>query len=170
MAKKVVNKPILYQSTATPYLALFDEIGRPITNSATGLPIGAYINQFSHKTDESKENLCTITLSTGNPTSVDNNQIQEGATILVQWGYIYPDGSSISSPLEIFKIRDMDIVFDDQGTKITLKCVDKSAKIRQLPIWVPKPDSKKTIKDFMDNGLGNGLGIVIEKFYYNGNK
>lgn len=170
MAKKVVNRPILHHGTATPYLAIFNEIGMPVNNSSTGFPLGAYIHNFSYKTDESKENLCTVILTTGDPTSVDNEDIQEGKTLMLQWGYIYPDASSISSPLLIVKIRDMDITFDDQGTKITLKCVDRSAKIRQIPIWVPKPDSPKTVKDFMDEGLGCGMGIVIEKFYYNGEK
>lgn len=166
MADKIVNRPILYQGTATPYLALFSVVGSPIVNSTTGLPLGAYITSFSYKTDESKENLCTLIFSTGNPLSVDNPQIQEGNTILVQWGYIYPDASSVSSPVIILKIRDIDIVFDDQGTKVTLKCVDKSAKTRQMPIWVPKVDSKKTLKDFLDEGLHCGMGIVIERFDY----
>lgn len=166
MAKKIVNRPILYHGTGTPYLALFNELGRPVENSTTGLPLGAYITSFSYKTDESKENLCTVIFSTGNPTCVDNPAIQEGSTILIQWGYIFPDSSSISSPVIVLKIRDVDILFDDQGTKVTLKCVDKSAKIRQMPIWVPTPGSKTTLKDFMDNGLSCGMGIVIEKFYY----
>ena len=164
MAEKIVNRPILYFGTGTPYLALFTELGMPVMNLITGIPIGAYINKFSYKTDESKENLCTLELSTGNPATVDKETIQEGCTLLIQWGYIFPDGSSISSPMVALKIRDMDILFDDQGTKITLKCVDKSVKIRQMPIWVPKPDGKTTLKDFMDAGLNSGQGIIIEKF------
>lgn len=168
MAQKIVNRPILYQGTGTPYVALFNQIGMPIINTATGIPLGAYIHTFSYKTDESKENLCTIQLSTGNPITVDNTSIQEGNSIIIQWGYIFPDASSISSDPISLKIRDMDILFDDNGTKITLKCVDKSGKIRQMPIWVPEPDSTITLKDFMDNGLNCGMGIVIEKFYYDG--
>lgn len=166
MAEMVVNKPILYMGTAMPYMALFNEVGAPIEESTTGLPLGAYITSFSYKTDESKENLCTINFTVGNPLCVDNPAIEEGSTILVQWGYIYPDSSSISSPLVVLKIRDMDITFDDGGTKVTLKCVDKSAKIRQMPIWVPRADSETTLKDFMDNGLNCGMGIVIQKFSY----
>ena len=60
MAEKVVNRPILYFGTGTPYLALFTELGMPVMNLITGIPIGAYINKFSYKTDESKENLCTL--------------------------------------------------------------------------------------------------------------
>lgn len=163
---KVVNKPILYHGTATPYLALFNEIGMPILESNTGIPIGAYITSFSYKTEESKENLCTILFTTGNPASVDNPAIQENSTIIVQWGYIYPDASSVSSPAIALKIRDVDITFDDQGTKVTLKCVDKTARIRTMPIWVPKVDSEQTFKDLMDNGFNCGMGIVIERFYY----
>lgn len=165
---KVINKPILFQGTAAPYVALFNEIGMPIMNTITGIPLGAYIHGFNYKTDESKENLCTITLTTGNPITVDNGAIQEGCTLLIQWGYIYPDGSSLSGPVISLKIRDMDITFDGQGTKIVLKCVDKSGKIRQMPIWVPSPESETTLKDFMDDGLNCGIGIVIEKFYYDG--
>lgn len=164
MAKRVVNEPILYRGMGAPYVALFDEIGKPVINALTGLPIGAYIDKFSYKTEEGEENLCTLEISTGNPATVDDESLQEGSTLIIQWGYIFPDASSSSGEPVSLKIRDVDILFSDQGTKMTLKCVDKSAKIRQVPIWVPTPEEETSLKDYMDNGLGCNMGIVIERF------
>lgn len=164
MAKIVVNDPILYKGTGAPYVALFNEIGKPIENTLTGLPIGAYINKFSYKTEEAEENLCTLEICTGNPATVDEEALQEGSTLIIQWGYIFADSSSSSSEPVSLKIRDVDILFDDNGTKMTLKCIDKTAKLRQVPIWVPDPESDITLIDYMDEGLGCNMGIVIERF------
>lgn len=163
---KLVNAPILHKGMGAPYVALFNEVGKPIENSLTGLPLGAYINLFNYKTDEGNENLCTLEICTGNPLTVDNEEIQEGSTILIQWGYIFPDTSSTSSPPLSLKIRDVDILFSDQGTKITLKCIDKTGILRQMPIWIPEQNEQISLKAFMDEGFGQNMGVVIEKFEY----
>ena len=67
MATKKPNQSILYNGTATPYMALFDSGGMPIMNVITGIPLGAYISNWSYKYDEEKENLATITFDTGDP-------------------------------------------------------------------------------------------------------
>lgn len=36
-------------------------------NPITGIPLGAYISNWSYKYDEEKENLATITFDTGDP-------------------------------------------------------------------------------------------------------
>ena len=33
--------------TATPYLAIFNDMGIPVKNPLTGIPIGAYISNFT---------------------------------------------------------------------------------------------------------------------------
>lgn len=101
MATKKPNQSILYNGTATPYMALFDSGGMPIMNVITGIPLGAYISNWSYKYDEEKENLATITFDTGDPDTVDIPELQEGSIIYLQWGYIYPDGQFISSPIEV---------------------------------------------------------------------
>lgn len=167
----LISRPILQHGTAAPYVALFNVAGEPIVNILTGYPIGAYINSFSYKTEQGKENLATIIITTGNPVTVDDPSLQEGQTILIQWGYIYADGSSHASIPLVIKIRDVDILFNDQGTQITLKCIDSSSRIRQIPIWVPTidPDDESkntTFKQFMDEGFGNKTGIIIEQYTY----
>lgn len=169
MATTVVNDPILDKGMGAPYLALFNEIGKPLINSITGLPIGVYINRFSYKTEEGQENLCTLEICTGNPATVDEPTLQEGKTLIIQWGYIFPDGSSSSSAPVSLKIKDIDLLFSDEGTKITLKCVDKTARLRQTPIFIPDPDSEISLIDYMDEGLGCNMGIIIERFVYPSN-
>ncbi|WP_254555175.1 hypothetical protein, partial [Salmonella enterica] len=58
---------ILVDGTATPYLAIFSEDGMPVMNQLTGIPLGAYINQFQYKFDEEHENECTINFDVGDP-------------------------------------------------------------------------------------------------------
>lgn len=163
---QVVNRPILHRGVGAPYVALFNEVGKPIENSLTGLPIGAYISLFNYKTDEGKENLCTLELSSGNPFMVDNEELQEGNTLIIQWGYIFSDASSVSSPPICLKIRDVDILFSDQGTKMTLKCIDATGVLRQMPMWIPEQNENITLLQFLDEGLGQNIGVVIEKFEY----
>ena len=45
-ATKKPNQPILYNGTATPYMALFNSGGMPIMNPITGIPLGAYISNW----------------------------------------------------------------------------------------------------------------------------
>ena len=52
MATKKPNQSILYNGTATPYMALFDSGGMPIMNVITGIPLGAYISNWSYKYDD----------------------------------------------------------------------------------------------------------------------
>ena len=119
-ATKKPNQPILYNGTATPYMALFNSGGMPIMNPITGIPLGAYISNWSYKYDEEKENLATITFDTGDPDTVDIEDLQESSVIYLQWGYIYPDGQFISSPVRSIKVRDLDCVFDSTGTRLSV--------------------------------------------------
>ena len=89
--QKVTTKSdpsILLKGTATPYLAIFSEEGMPIMNQITGIPLGAYISRFQFKYSEEEENLATLTFECGNPDIVDQEDLGENKTIILQWGYI----------------------------------------------------------------------------------
>lgn len=162
MAK--ILKPILQQGIGQPYLALFDSGGMPIRNPITGIPLGAYITDFSFLYDEEQENLATFSLETGNPDTVDIPALQEGSTIFLQWGYIYSNGESISSPVRIIKIRDFDCIFDDTGTHITIKCIDGVGDLRYYPPYSFSVEEGHSLSALLDRGYYNNIGIVIEEF------
>lgn len=155
---------ILLKGTATPYLAIFSEEGMPVMNQITGIPLGAYISRFQFKYDEEQENLATLTFECGDPDVVDQEDLQEGKTLILQWGYIYADGSAVCNEPKAIKIRDFNCTFDDSGTHASLVCVDGTADIRlALPLKAGMEESEKMSK-FLDNGCEMEIGVVIEKF------
>lgn len=158
------NRPILHKGTGTPYLAIFDNQGIPVMNPLTGIPLGAYISSWSYLYDEEKENLATLVIDTGNPDTVDVEALQENRDIFLQWGYIFSDGTSVSSQAINIKVRDFDCVFDSTGTHITIKCIDGTNLLRFMPPHKPTEDADDSMVKFLDAGCGLNVGVIIERF------
>ena len=163
MADKLLT-PILPQGIGQPYLSLFDAEGNPIKNTLTGIPLGAYITSWNFVYDEEKENTSTITIETGNPDTVDISELQENSTIYLQWGYIYPDGQFVSSPVRAIKVRDFNCNFDAEGTHITLICIDGVSALRYFPPHNFSDLESYKLSTLLDQGYYNALGIVIEEY------
>ena len=165
--QKVTTKSdpsILLKGTATPYLAIFSEEGMPIMNQITGIPLGAYISRFQFKYSEEEENLATLTFECGNPDIVDQEDLGENKTIILQCGYIYADGTAVCNKPKAVKIRDFNCTFDDSGTHASILCIDSTADIRYtLPLKAGGFESEK-MSNFLDNGCELDIGVVIEKF------
>lgn len=165
--QKVTTKSdpsILLKGTATPYLAIFSEEGMPIMNQITGIPLGAYISRFQFKYSEEEENLATLTFECGNPDVVDQEDLSENKIIILQWGYIYADGTSVCNKPKSVKIQDFNCTFDDSGTHASILCRDSTADIRYaLPLKAGGFESEK-MSNFLDNGCELDIGVVIEKF------
>lgn len=171
MASSNNNQPMSQYGTATPYLAIFNSEGMPVMNTITGIPLGAYITNFMYKYDEEKENQAQLTFDTGSPDTVDIEELQEGETIYLQWGYVFPNGEFIASPIKSIKVKDFDCTFDSMGTHATILCVDGVVALRHLPPHRPSAeddddDGVSSMVDFLDRGCDHGVGIIIEKFNY----
>lgn len=162
--KKESSPSILVEGTGTPYIALFSEEGDPVLNTLTGIPLGAYMTSFVVKLGEGEEDVGSIVLDTGDPDTVDIEEIQEGKTLNVQWGYIYPNGSSLSSKVHSLEIKQRDVVFDDQGTHVNLSVKDAVSNLRQDVPYRATGDDSQSILDFLDNGLGQDRSVIIEMF------
>ena len=165
--QKVTTKSdpsILLKGTATPYLAIFSEEGMPIMNQITGIPLGAYISRFQFKYSEEEENLATLTFECGNPDIVDQEDLGENKIIILQWGYIYADGTAVCNKPKAVKIQDFNCTFDDSGTHASILCRDSTADIRYaLPLKAGGFESEN-MSNFLDNGCELDIGVVIEKF------
>jgi len=162
--RKDSSPSVLVEGTGTPYIALFTEEGDPVLNSITGIPLGAYMTSFEVKLGEGEDDVGRIVLDTGDPDTVDIEDIQEGKTLNVQWGYIYPNGSSLSSKVHSLEIKQRDVVFDDQGTHVTLSVKDAVSNLRQDIPYRATGDDSQSIIDFLDNGLGQDRSVIIEMF------
>lgn len=154
---------------AMPYLAIFNTDRMPVMNPLTGIPLGVYISNFSYKYDEEKENQASLTFDTGDPDTVDIAELQEGSTILLQWGYVYPDGSYESSPIKTIKVKDLNCKFDSTGTHVTLQCIDGISNLRHSPPHSPSSaeddsDGYSSMVDFLNRGCDRNVGIIIEEF------
>lgn len=159
----------LQNNTAMPYLAVFGQDGMPVKNPLTGIPLGAYITSFSYRYDEEKENQASLVIDTGDPDTVDIRELQEGQTLLLQWGYIYADGSHRSSPVKSIKVKDLNCKFDNSGTHVTIKCIDGVSSLRHSPPHRPSSidddgDGYSSMVDFMNRGCDRNIGIIIEDF------
>ena len=169
--KKTVNETSLEKAsasnlsygTATPYIALFNAFYEPIMNPLTNIPLGAYMSRFTYTFDQEHENVCEATFDTGDPSTADIEELQEGYEMGVQFGYIYPDGTYKSSKLHILKIKELDYTFDDRGTHITVRMRDSANDLRATEPYRPSGDDY-TFKKFLDEGMGFDRGIIIEKF------
>lgn len=158
---------LLYRGIAMPYLAVFDSIGMPVKNPLTGIPIGAYISNFFYQYDEEKENQASLTFDVDNPDILNTGELSEGSVIILQWGYIYPNGSSISCRPVPISIRDINCKFDSSGVHVTLICIDNTSYLRSTPPHTPislEDGDTATMSDLMDRGLECEMGIIIEKF------
>jgi hypothetical protein len=164
-----LNNSFNEDGIAMPYLAIFGEDGTPVMNKLTGVPLGAYITKFTYKYDEEKENQASITFETGDPDTVDLDELQENKTILRQWGYVYPSGSFISSPVKSIKVKDFNCTFNSTGTHVTIVCVDGVSSLRHVPPHPPCDasdlgDGKSSMVDFLDRGCDREVGVIIEYF------
>lgn len=162
--KTKADPSILDHGTATPYLAIFSEVGTPVLHPITGVPLGAYITQFDYKYDEEKLNECTLTFDCGDPDVVDEKSFPTEMKIFVQWGYIYSDGTSLSSEAKSLKVRDYNVDFNDQGVHSTLVCLDiKADLLLSLPVK-PNGDDSKTLDKYLENGCNLDIPVIIEAF------
>ena len=160
-----IEKPNLYLGTATPYIAIFLD-SSPLVNAITGVNLGAYMSSFNIHLNDKKEDICLAVFDVGDPDAIDLDVVQEGKLIDVQWGYIYPDGSFAASKVHTLKVTTLEVIFDETGTHINLHGSDKSVDLRTGVPYRPIAIEKQTFKDFLDMGMGQETGIIIEKFIH----
>lgn len=166
------GKPTLYHGTGTPYIALFDTQARPILNSITGLPLGYYVDDFSYTFQEANStrrrtqfpgNECKIVIKFGDPDVVDIEPLQKNATFIIQFGYVFSDGTFRSSAPISVMVRQVDTIFNEEGITTTILTKDGTDVLRYFPPYSPQSDSD-TLLDYLEKGCGIGAGVLIKKF------
>ncbi len=122
------------QGQAMPYISLFDSSGSPILDSVTKKPIGMFVENFEYSYSEEDDDELEIVFKSDNPDLIDIPELRDKMTILVQWGYIFPDGKVLSSPIRKVIKRDDELDTDQSNFKITLKCTDGLSLIKTQPV------------------------------------
>lgn len=143
--------------TATPYVAVFDSKGKPIKDPKSGLPIGALITSFVYVYEEEDDDTFELQIDTDNPDILDIPQLQTQMPLTLQWGYIYPDGSSHSGPTRKVVIRDHSIRFSDSGVKATIKGTDAFALTKVKPADL----EDKTLVQWLKNNIQGTYTLEI---------
>ena len=154
---------ILYNGTGTPYLAVFNSDQSPIMESNSGLPLSVYISSFSYKLDQEQENECKFTINTGNQDTVDVSGIKSGEEVLIQYGYVFSDGSFESSKTYSLQVKSLEVTFDQTGTHVNVLLKDKTNDLRNMPPFRLSSENY-TFRHFMNDGFGLGQPIIIEKY------
>lgn len=157
--------PMMNAGIAMPYLAIFNAAGIPIYNPHTKRPLGTNITQFSYKYEVEKDTEANLDIQVAHYSVVDLTDIQEKAIIYLQWGYIYPEGRTVSSKPKKLQIKEAEYTFDSQGTNIKLKCKALTFELTHMPQYVPNnPEDGRKFSQWLDDGLDKAMGIIIRKF------
>lgn len=127
------SPPILDNGTGTPYIAIFQADGKPITDMQKGMPLGMFVSDFEYTYKEEDADEGKFTVQTDNPELVSHPSLQFNQTIILQWGYIYHSRAPhIGPPRKVF-IEGMDSEFSPKGVKIVIKFKDSTALAKNTP-------------------------------------
>lgn len=155
------NEPILHKGTSTPYLAIFDGNGKPIMDEVNNLPIGMLCTSWEYNFNEEDVDDGEFELQTNNPDLAGIDALKYKMPLRLQWGHIYPDGSSVSSQLMLVMIIAKKVEFTPEGTIINIKFSDPSV-LSKLEPAAYNPEAKNLLEGF--NGMLKGepkYGIIV---------
>lgn len=156
------SKPILPNGTATPYLAVFDIQGKPIVDPKSKLPIGMLVSSFFYEYSEEKDDKFEINLDCDNPDLIDLPKLGNQMALQLQWGYIYPDGSSNCGPVRKVVIRDSEVSFKDNGVRVTIKGTDAFSLTKTKPADL----EDKTFIQWVKNNIEGKYNVEIIDYSY----
>lgn len=135
------SNPTLHKGTGTPYLAIFDGGKSAIIDPLNNLPIGVFVTSFQYDYEEGKEDSGRIIIETNNTNLISLKSLQYMMPLFLQWGWIYPDSTSKSSPLKKVLIVGHDVNFTPSGVRIQIDFADCSVLLKNMP-----PDFTKQAK------------------------
>lgn len=154
------SKPILKGGTGTPYLAIFNSNGNPIFDPKTKLPIGTYVSDFWYEYREEESDECEITLDCDNPDILVLPDLRAQSVLVLQWGWIFIDGTSYQGPIRKVMIRDYQSDFNENGTRVVLKCTDLVAILKNKPADY----TNKLFGMWLENNIAGKFTIGITDF------
>lgn len=124
------TKPLLTYGVGTPYVSIHSNKGNPIIDFDTKLPIGTFITDFWYEYNEDESDECEFTIECGNPDIISIPELSIQSSLIIQWGWIYPQGESYNGPIRRVLIRDYSLDFSESGVKVSIKCTDLPAVLK----------------------------------------
>lgn len=160
--------PTLPKGVGTPYVALFNGSGQPIIDPSKNLPLGMFITSFNYEyieesKDSNDDDNANIVIETDNPNIIDIPDLEYLMPIQVQWGWLFDDGSSDSSPVRSLVVKDYKMSFTTEGVKLDLSLISASFLLKSM---APKPinTSKSLIDHYIELMKGNSVPVEVLDF------
>lgn len=151
------SKPIIPNGTASPYLAIFDIQGKSIKDPKSNLPIGMLVTNFTYEYNEEKSDTFEISIECNNPDLIDLPSLGNQMPLQLQWGWIYPDGSSNSGPVRKVVIRDTELSLKESGVRLIIKGTDAFDLTKNTPSDL----EDKTFVQWVKNNISGKYTIEI---------
>lgn len=169
------SAPILKNGHGQPYVSIFGPDERPIMipSPNVGLedqPLGTFVTKFEYNYNEEDDDTAEITLEIGDPDVIDHPYLRNQMALILQWGYLFEDGTHESSPTRKVVIRDHNVNFSATGVRIVLHCTDAFAltKMSQAELeerafyqWLKNNVTGKFTVDFID--FNDKPELLVEK-------
>lgn len=167
MERKEDSAAVLLDGTGTPYLAVFNNLGEPIVDSSSGLPIGMLMTDFEYNYKEEKSDVGEFTLETDNPDLISHPALDFYMGLMLQWGWIYPNGGFYCSPVRQVVITEHKVDFTETGVKIRITFSDSSVLLKNQPAdyYNSAAGFEAYVKDML-----KGVGIGLELWDYSEDK
>lgn len=124
-------------------------------------PIARNITDFEYTYDEEEDDRCNISFHFQEVTQFDLPYLDNDVVILVQWGFMTPEGKFIKSPKRKVAIQDIRTDYGTNGLKLELECADllgylkayKTSTVRKFE----NPNAKLAI-----NAIGKGTDNFLD--------
>lgn len=160
MERKEDSAAVLKNGTGTPYLAVFNNLAEPIVDPSSGLPIGMLMTDFEYNYKEEKSDTGEFTLETDNPDLISHPALDFYMGLMIQWGWIYPDGSFYCSPVRQVVITEHKVDFTETGVKIKITFSDSSVLLKNQPAdyYNSAAGFEAYVKDMLK---GKGIGLEL---------
>lgn len=156
----------LKKGTGTPYVAIFDSDGNPIICPLNNMPIGMFVTKFNYKYVEEGADTAEITIQTNNINIADHSALQYLMPIKLQWGWLYHNRGSESSPVRTVVVKDISLRFSPEGVTMDLDLSDSSfllkgtaANYNAVGAASISKNLESVIQDIL-NGVPSGIQVV----------
>lgn len=158
--QKEDSRPMLSKGAGTPYLAIFNAQQAVIRDPQNNLPLGTFVTHFEYIYEEDKVDHGKIDIETNNPDILGLTELGYQQGLQLQWGWIYPDGTTFCGQVRKVIITGQEGSFTAQGVKISIEFSDSSILLKNAPSNY-YDNTKGFVKYVEDLCKGVPIGIAL---------
>lgn len=155
--------PILKESFGMPLAWIYTPAG-DILRDYDEQPISKYLTEFEYEYNEEDDDVCVMKFEFPSLKSFDLPYFQQDVILVVQWGYILPNGQSLKGPKRKIAIRDLESNYKVDGIELELQCTDLVSYLKGFKLKTINNYSGKSAQEIaeVENNLDNLTGFIHE--------